>query len=337
MNSAKRLMAKGLLASLLASTVCADAAFAQAAPDTNFPTRPVKIIVSFPPGGFADVAGRALAHALQQVWKQPVVIDNRPGAAGIIAAQLTADAPADGHTLFLATDGPFVINPFVYKTLPYDPLKSFELVSLVAYTPLVLIANPNLVPSKNVQEFVSYAKAKAQGGKRLDYASSGTGGPHHLSMEEFKSAADIELNQIPYKGGAPALQDVISGQVPVMFAALAAVTPQAKAGRVRVLGSGGLKRSALAPEMPTIAEQGYPSFAAWSWAGLVAPRNTPKSVMAVLQRDIAKVLADPKYAELLAPSGAEPFGSGPADFLSFVTREQAKNSKLIKTLNIKLD
>ncbi|UUZ71190.1 tripartite tricarboxylate transporter substrate binding protein [Polaromonas sp. P1(28)-8] len=214
----------------------------------------------FPTGGFADVAGRRLGEALQQMWKQPVVIDNRPGGAGIIAAQLTADAPPDGYTLFLATDGPFVINPFIYKTLPYDPLKSFEFVSMVAYTPLVLIANTSMVPSKNLSSFVTYAKAQKQSGKSLDYASSGTGGPHHLSMEEFKATSGIDLHQIPYKGGAPALQDVIAGQVPVMFSALAAVLPQIKGGRIRVLGSGGPKRSALAPGHPDDCRTGLSKF-----------------------------------------------------------------------------
>jgi len=333
MMKQRRVFAQWLSLAFVAGATSTAPALAQ----SDFPNRPVKLIVSFPPGGFADVAGRRLGEALQQIWKQPVIVDNRPGGAGIIAAQLTADSKADGYTLFLATDGPFVINPFIYKTLSYDPLNSFDLVSMVAYTPLVLIANASMVPPKDVQSFVRYAKAQQQSGKSLDYASSGTGGPHHLSMEEFKATTGTELHQIPYKGGAPALQDVVAGQVPVMFAALAAVLPQLKGGRIKVLGSGGPKRSVLAPDMPTIAEQGYPNFTAWSWAGVVAPKGTPPAVLMKIEADIGKVLADPKFAESLAPSGAEPYPGGPKEFVTFIKREQAKNAKLIKSLDIKLD
>ena len=251
-NSLRQQARRWLLPLLLlpaGALLAAPAAWAQAA---GYPYKPVRLIVSFPPGGFADLAGRSLAQALTQVWGQSVVVENRPGAAGILATEMAAKAAPDGHTLYLATDGPFVINPYIYKTLPYHPTDDFTQIALVAYTPLALVVNPEKMHVSNLSEFIAAARANAA--RPLDYASAGAGGPHHLSMEAFKGVAGINLNHIPYKGGAPALQDVLSGQVATMFSAVSTSMPHAKTGRLRIIASGGLKRSALAPDVPTFAE-----------------------------------------------------------------------------------
>lgn len=311
-------------------------AHAQGVPQTDYPNKPVKLIVSFPPGGFADLAGRSLAQLLQARWHQPVIVDNRPGAAGIIASEAAAKAAPDGYTLYLATDGPFSINQFMYKTLPYDPVKDFIPVAMVAYTPLALVVNPELVSADSVKTFVAAAK-KAAATRELDYASAGAGGPHQLAMESFKMVAGINLHEVPYKGGAPALQGVLGGQVAAMFSALATSIPQAGSGRLKIIATGGPKRSALAPEVPTIAESGYPGFTAGAWAGVVAPAGTPEPVLRKIEADVVQIVAQPRFAEMLTSAGAEPYPGGRSDFTAMLKADQEKNGRLIRALNLKVD
>ena len=303
----------------------------------TYPNKPVKLIVSFPPGGFADLVGRSLAAALNQLWGQPVIVDNRPGGAGILASEVAAKAVPDGYTLYLATDGPFVINPYLYKTLPYNPNSDYEYAALVAYTPLALIVSPQVANVSTVAEFVSLARTRAKDKRPLDYGSGGSGGPHHLSMEAFRTLAGLELNHIPYRGGAPALQDLLGGQIATMFSAISTAIPQAKAGKLRILASGGTKRSQMAPEIPTIAESGFPGFEAGAWAGVVAPKGTPPAIVKKIESDVLKIGRDAQFHQKLLAAGAEPFPGTSAEFRRQVSRDQERNSKLIRDLNIKAD
>lgn len=331
-KSIMRRAAGTVLAALL--PLFASLANAQPSAAQGYPNKPVRLIVSFPPGGFADLVGRAVAQSLQQQWGQPVLVDNRPGAAGILASELTARAAPDGYTLFLATDGPFVINPFIYKTLPYNPVADFVPAVLVAYTPMALVINPNLVKANTLAEFVSVAKSAP---RTFDYASSGNGGPHHLTMEAFKAAAGIDLNHVPYKGGAPALQDVLSGQVPAMFSVVPTSLQHAKAGKLKILAVAALKRSPLVPDVPTIAESGYPGFEMGAWAGIVAPKGTPPAIIEKIQQDVLAIVREGRFAEKLAAAGAQPYPGTADEFVTVIRRDMDKNGKLIRSLNIKAE
>ena len=310
--------------------LCAAPSWAQSA--TGYPNKPVKLIVSFPPGGFADLVGRALAQSLSQIWGQPVVVDNRPGGASILATELAAKAPPDGYTLYLATDGPFVMNPFLYKTLPYDPIADFMPAALVAQTPFALVVNPDKVSAKTLPEFIAFARANPG---KLDYSSGGAGGPHHLYMETFKGLAGLDFTHIPYKGGAPALQAVLAGEVAVAFAGVSTSLPHMRSGKLRVIANGASKRSPLAPDIPTIAESGYPGFESTAWAAIVAPKGTPQEIMDKIEADVLKVARDLQFGQKLVSVGAAPLPGTAAELRDLIRRDQQKHSKVIKDLNIK--
>ncbi len=314
---------------------CAGSAVAQTA--AGYPNRSVRLLVSFPPGGFADLVGRSLAQSLSQVWGQPVVVDNKPGGASILATEIAARAAPDGYTLYLATDGPFVINPFLYKTLTYDPINDFIPAAMVAQTPFSLVVNAEKVSAKTVAEFVTQARVAAASGHTLDYSSAGSGGPHHLHMETFKGLAGINLNHIPYKGGAPALQAVLSGEVSVAFAGASTATPHAKTGRLRILASGGSKRSLLTPEIPTFTEAGYTGFDPTAWAGVVVPKGTPQAIVDKIEADVLKIARDPQFSQKLVAAGADPLPATAAEFREIIRKDQQKHSKVIRELNIKAD
>ncbi len=301
----------------------------------GYPARPVRLLIPFPPGGYSDVAGRYLAQALSQVWGQPVVVDNKPGAAGILASDLAAKAAPDGYTLYFVHDGPMVINPFIYKTLSYDPVKDFVPVALVTSTTMVLVANPEKVGARTLKDFVAGARSTAS--RPMDYSSGGAGGPHHLFMENFKGMAGLNFNHIPYKGGAPALQAVLAGEVSTAFAGIAPSVAQAKAGKLTVLGSGGAKRSLLAPDIPTIAEQGYPGFEATAWVGLVAPKGTPQAIVDKIEADVLKIARDPPFVQKILAAGGDPLPGTAAEFRELIRKDQQRYSKLIRDLDIKAD
>ena len=303
-------------------------------PTAGYPNKPVKLLVSLSPGGFNDLSGRLLAQALSQSWGQPVIVENRPGSASILATEMAAKATPDGYTLYLASDGPFVINPFLYKTLPYHPVNDFMPAALVAYIPLILIVNPEKVSAKTLREFV--AEARANAGK-LDYASAGVGSPHHLSMGALSGVAGVNLNHILYKGGAPALQAVVSGEVAAAFSVLSTSLPYAKAGKLRIIASTGLKRSMLAPDVPTIAESGYPGFEVVSWVGMIAPKGTPQVIVDKIESDVLKIARDPQFSQRLLAIGGEPPPGTAAEFRELIRRDQQRNGKLIRDLNIKPD
>ncbi|MBA4791813.1 MAG: tripartite tricarboxylate transporter substrate binding protein [Rhizobiales bacterium] len=298
-----------------------------------FPDRPVRIVVPFPPGGSNDVIARLLAENLSQQWKQPVIVDNRSGAGGNVGAGEVARAEPDGYTLLLSAPGPLAINSWLYKSLTYDPLKDFAPIALVANVPIVLAVNPSL-KANSVKELV--ALAKAEPGK-LNYGSSGNGTTNHLAGELFETLAGIKLEHVPYRGAAPAMNDLVAGHIPVMFDNMPAVRPQVDAGKIRALAVCGTQRSALFPELPTMIEAGVPGFDASAWFGIVAPAKTPQPVLDTLIAGVKTALSQPETVKKFTDLGAEP-GTlfGPA-FGKFLETESTKWGKVVTEAGVKLD
>ena len=260
-------------------------------------------IVPFPPGGPVDTTARFATQPLGRLWSVPTVVDNKSGAGGIVGAQFAAKAEPDGYSLFFASIHHAVL-PSLRDNLSYDILRDFEPVGMAAVFPIVLVVNPSM-PVNSVSELIAYAKA--QPGK-LSFSSSGTGGGTHLAGELFNAMAGTRIQHVPYRGSAPAMQDLVGGQVQLMFADGPSAVPQLKAGKVRALGVGNLRRSALLPDVPTIAESGLPDYEAYSWSGMMAPRGTPAAIVAKVNADLVQVLSDPATASSMIAAGAEPAG-----------------------------
>lgn len=309
-----------------ATTAAAVSAFAAEA----FPDRPVRFIVPFPPGGPVDAVGRATAHGVSTQWGQPAVVENRAGAGGIVGAEIAARAPADGYTVFVCSIHHSVI-PSLNTKVGYDIRKDFAPVSFGARFPIVLVANPSLQVS-DVPGLI--ALARREPGK-LAYASAGNGGGTHLAAELFNLMAGTKLLHVPYKGSAPAMTDVLAGQVPLMFADGPTALPQVKAGKVRALGVGNPQRSDLLPEVPTIAEQGLADYEAYSWAAFVVPVGTPPDRLARLTADIGKALSDPAARTRLYDAGAEAAPTSAEAFGTMLDDELAKWAKVVKAAGIK--
>ncbi len=306
--------------------------FVQAqAPD--YPTKPIRIVVPFPPGGATDILARDVAQKLTESWGQQVIVDNRPGAGGNIGSELVAKSAPDGYTLEMGTVGTHAINASLYAKMPYDHIKDFVPVILVAGVPNVLVVNPS-VPANSVQELIAYAKANPG---KLNFASSGSGTSIHLSGELFKVMAGVQMTHIPYKGSAPAVQDLIGGQVQLMFDNLPPSLPQIKAGKLRALAVTSATRAPALPDTPTIAEAGLPGFEASSWFGLLAPAGTPPAIVAKLNGEIAKWLATPEAKEKLAKQGANAVGGTSEDFAKHIAAETAKWAKVVKDSGAKVD
>ena len=314
------------LAVLLAAV--ATGAFAQA-----YPTKPIRIVVPFPAGGATDTLARAAAQKLTEAWGQPVVVDNRPGAGGNIGSELVAKAAPDGYTLEMGTVGTHAINASLYAKMPYDHVKDFAPVILVASVPNVLVVNP-AVPANSVQELIAYAKANPG---KLNFASSGSGTSIHLSGELFKVMAGVQMTHIPYKGSAPALQDLIGGQVQLMFDNLPPSLPQIKGGKLRALAVTSTVRAPALPDVPTVAEAGLPGFEASSWFGILAPAGTPPDIIAKLNAEIAKWLASPEAKERMLALGANAAGGSPEDFAKHIAAETVKWQKVVKASGAKVD
>jgi len=319
------------LLSLLALTLCATGAHAQGAAD--FPARPIRLVVPFPPGGATDIAARLIGERMSADWKQPVTVDNRPGAGGNIGADVVAKAAPDGYTLIVGVTGSHAINTSLYARMPYDPVKDFEAISQVAVVPNVVVVHPS-VPAQTLRELV--ALAKKEPGK-LNYASLGSGTAAHLTMEMFKTAAGIDLTHIPYKGSSPAVADLIAGQVQTMIDGLPSALPHVKAGKLRALAVTSARRSAAAPDLPTIAESGYPGFSADAWSGLFAPKGTPRPIVDKLAAETQRILKLPEVQKRLADLGAEPVGSTPAEFSEHVKREIDKWARVVKASGARVD
>lgn len=300
---------------------------------SSYPDKPVKIIVPFPPGGATDVVGRALAVRLSQLWKQQVLVENKPGAGGNIGADLVAKAPADGYTLLLASPAEITINPYLYAQMPFDPSRDFIPVARVASSPLVLVVNSKSAV-KNMPELLQMIKTQ---GSKVNYASSGSGGPQHLAGELFQLMAGVSMTHIPYKGGAPAITDLLGGQVDLFFAGIPPALPHIIAGKLRPLAVTTLKRSPLLPQVPTISESGFPGFNIENWQGIFVPRGTNSQIVDKIATDIGVIAAEKNFYELLSAQGAIPAPLMPKEFALFVNAESQKYSKLIKDSGAKPD
>ena len=299
----------------------------------TYPSKSVRLVVPYPPGGGADTLGRAVAQKLAEAMAQPVVVDNRPGAGGNIGTAIAAKAPSDGHVLLLATLGPMAINPALYDKLPYDTLRDFAHVTQLANVPGIVVAHPSL-PVKTVRDLIAFAKANPD---KLRHASAGMGGPSHLGAELFKSAANVKMIHVPYKGASPALIDVVAGNVEVYFGNVVSVLPQVKSGRVRPLGITSMRRASVMPELATLDEQGLKGFETGSWFGVSAPAGTPREVVNRLHSEIVRIIALPEVRDRLSGEGAQFVGSTPDEFTRFVGAELAKWSKVVKSSGAKAE
>jgi tripartite-type tricarboxylate transporter receptor subunit TctC len=304
------------------------AAFVPQALADDYPNRPVRLIIPFPPGGSNDVVGRLVAKQLSDVLGKQVFVDNHPGAGGVIGTQACSLTPPDGYTLCLVSLA-HAVNPSLYK-LEYDPIKSFTPISILATGPNVLVVNPEL-PVHSVQELLALAKQKPG---ELDYASAGVGSFQHLGGELFKLMSGAKLVHVPYKGGGPAMTDVISGHVKIMFSSLVQTTPFIKSGQLRALGTGGAKRSSVLPDVPTIAEAGVPGYVSDNWWGILAPAGTPQPIVEKLYKDTQTALKAPELQAVFAREGASTLEMSSAEFGKYIEAEMSKWSRVVKEGNI---
>ncbi len=301
----------------------------------QWPSKPVKIIVSYPAGGPVDILGRNLATGLQQLWNgTPVVVENKPGANAIIGTDYVAKQPADGYTLLFANDPSLSSNQYLYNKLPYDPVKDLVPVVNVASTTLILVTSAS-VPAKNLAELIALAKQKPG---VLSYGSFGPGSVVHLDMEAFASAVGIKLLHVPFKGTADVMQALAGGQIDMAFAAIGPAVPQIKAGKMRGLGVASLQRQPLVPDVPTFIEAGVPNFEARSWFGIAAPAGTPRPIIDRIAADVLRVVQTPDYRKrVVLDLGLDPFEMGPDQFAAFLVKDRAKYEQRIKNANVKLD
>ena len=300
---------------------------------SEYPTKPVRIIVQFTAGTSTDILARIVAQKMSQDWGQQVVVDNRPGAGAVLGTEMGAKAAPDGYTLTMAVSSAFGINPTLYAKLPYDAINDFAPIANLGLTPQTLVANPS-APFKSVKEFVAAAKEKPG---QLNYASLGSGSTSHLTMEMFRATAGIKLNHIPFKGSADAHTQLMGGQVPVMFDAIPATLPHIKSGKLRGLGIATLKRSQFLPELPTIAEAGYPGFEAVGWIGIAAPAKTPAAILDKLNAEMVKIINAPDVKERLSTLAFTPVGDSRAQFAAYIKSEIAKWGNAVKESGAKAD
>jgi tripartite-type tricarboxylate transporter receptor subunit TctC len=297
----------------------------------QYPNRPVKLVVPFPPAGATDIVGRIVAQKLGEQMGQSVVVENKPGAGGSIGSDLVAKSAPDSYTLLMATSSTHSIGPVLQK-LPYDPLKDFAPITHVANVPNVLVVSP-VLPVTSVQELIAYAKARPG---QLNFASSGVGTIVHLNGELFKMLAGVDLVHVPYKGTALSIPDVANGSVAMLFDSLASVQPHIRSGRVRPIAVNAQKRTALLPEVPTLAEAGMPAFDRYTWFGMFAPAGTPRNIVARVNAEVATALKAPDLLERFAAAGAEAVGSTPEQFVERIKSDAAKWAEVIKAANVKV-
>jgi tripartite-type tricarboxylate transporter receptor subunit TctC len=307
---------------------CSQAASAAA----EYPDRPIRVILSVPAGATPDVTARLVGPGLSEQLGQPLVMDNRGGAGGIIGAELVARSAPDGYTLFIASPGALTILPHMRK-VPYDTLKDFAPIGLISSGPFLLITHPS-VPAASVKELIALARAKPGG---LNYASAGNGVANHLAMELFKHMAKVNIVHVPYKGAPQAVTDVVAGHMNMMFNSIAPVLPHVKSGRVRALGVSSLKRSPQLPDIPTIADSGVPGFQAENWFGMFAPAGTPKPIIKRVSDALVKVVLSPEVKSKFEALGADPAGSTPDEFAAFVRRDMQQYATVVKVSGAKID
>ncbi|MBI3067711.1 MAG: tripartite tricarboxylate transporter substrate binding protein [Betaproteobacteria bacterium] len=296
----------------------------------TYPSKPVRLLIPFAPGGGADILNRLIAQRLSETTGQSIIADNRPGADGVVATEIAARSPADGYTLLVVTLS-FAINPAIGRKLPYDPVGDFTAISQTASQQIILIVHPSL-PVKSVKDLINYAKSKPGG---LNYGSSSNAG--QLPMELFNSMVGLKMVHVPYKGSAPMLNDLLAGQIQLTFGGALASMPHVKAGKLRALAIGDSKRSPLLPDLPTIAESGLPGYKALQWMGLVAPAKTPRAIIDRVNQEVVRIVQSAEVRERLLQIGNEPVGSAAAQFGVFIKAEIAKWAKIAKEAGIKPD
>ena len=298
----------------------------------DYPSKPIRVVVPYPPGGFNDTLARTLGQRLTAKWGQPVIVDNRPGSGSTIGTGIVAKSPADGYTLLVVSFA-FAVNPALYGSLPYDSAKDFSAIVLAASTPNLLVVNPAL-PAASVQGLISLAKSKPG---KLNYASAGNGSSNHLSMELFRSVTGVEMVHVPYKGSAPAVIDLIGGQVDLMFDNVPNVLQQVKAGKLRALAVSSRDRSPFLHDLPTVAESGVPGFDVSVWFGIVGPAGTPPSVITKLNSEINTILKMPEIRQTFNDQGVQTVGGSPQDFSSFLATQRTKWAKVVKESGARAD
>ncbi len=316
----------------LAATLAALTPQAAAAADA-YPAKPIRFVVAFPPGGGTDIIARSIAQKLAERIAQQVVVDNRPGAGGNIGTDIVAKSAPDGYTILMGSAGPLAINASLFAKMPFDPIKDLAPVTLAASTPNVLVVHPSL-PARTVKELIALARAKPG---EINFASSGHGTPAHLAGELFNSMAGVKLIHVPYKGAAPALADLLGGQVQIMFSTMPPALPHVKDGKLRALAVTSRKRSPATPELSTMDEAALPGFEAITWHGVVVPAGTPTTVIALLNREIVAILHLPEVVERLSGQGAEALGSTPEEFAAYIRSESIKWAKVVRESGAKAE
>jgi tripartite-type tricarboxylate transporter receptor subunit TctC len=318
-------------AGLLAAMALATAAWLPAQAQDSYPSKPIRLIVPFVPGGVTDSSGRLIADVLGKRLGQQVIVDNKPGASGNIGTAQAAQAPADGYTLLLAFDGTMVINPHVFAKVPFDTLKDFAPVGKIGNATLILVANP-AVPAKTLQEVIALSRTKP-----LAYGTSGIGGTPHIAGEMLAQRTGAKLEHVPYKGGGQAMTDVMGGAIPLVYTAVAGAHGHVKAGKLKAIAVSGAKRSSSLPDVPTFAEAGVPDFVVDSWVGILAPAATPPAVLARLNTELNAVLNDPVVRERLATLGIEPTPGTPEQFRQAMQADLAAYGPIVKNAGIKIE
>jgi tripartite-type tricarboxylate transporter receptor subunit TctC len=325
---------RSLLFACFNAAVALHAALAPApAAAQSYPERPIRLIVPFPAGGTVDAIARTLARELAEALRQPVVVENRAGGAGSIGSEAVAKATPDGYTLLMGTASTHGTNPAVQKSLPYDPVKDFTPVALVATTPYILVVNPS-VPAATTAELLALVRARPG---KLNYGSYGNGSSNHLATELFRSITGADIVHVPYKGGAPAMTDLLAGQVQLMFEVFTTSSPHLRSGKLKLLGVGTVRRSALAPDTPTLAEAGVVGFEASTFFGVFAPAGTPRPIIERLNGEINRALGAADVKERLSAAGADPGGGTPEQLGQLVAAEVAKWTRLVRDRNLRFD
>ncbi|OGA89157.1 MAG: ABC transporter substrate-binding protein [Betaproteobacteria bacterium RIFCSPLOWO2_12_FULL_66_14] len=307
--------------------------FCETAKAQSFPLKPIRLVVPFAPGGSSSIVARSVAAEMEKGLGQPIVVDNKPGGGGNVAMLEAAKAEPDGYTLIIGNIGTLAVNPYMYSKLPFDTDRDFAAVSLLAIVPSIFVVH-EAVPAKDLREFVALAK-KEPG--RMYYGSAGNGSAGHLAMEYLKQTTGIDIQHVPYKGTGPNLTDLIAGRTQATAAGTPPLMPHVKAGKLRVIAVGAAKRLHSIPEVPTVAEQGYPGFETTQWYGINAPAKTPEAVIQRLAMEAAKAAKSPKVLERFSADDAEAVGSTPAEYAAFIKNEQARWSKVVRTAKIKAD
>ncbi|MEO8440932.1 MAG: tripartite tricarboxylate transporter substrate binding protein [Betaproteobacteria bacterium] len=326
-------MSHAVLRFIPAVVVVLSSLLAPPALGADYPVKGIRFIVPFPPGGGTDIGTRIIAAKLSERFGQQVIVDNRGGAAGIIGTEVAAKAAPDGYTIMMGNIGTHAINISLYAKLPYDPVRDFVAVTQAAGLPLFVLTHPS-VPVKNVKELI--ALAKTQPGK-LNYSSSGAGGSMHVAAELFQSMAHVKFTHVPYKGGGPAIVDLLAGQVPLSFATVLETSQHVKSGRLRALAVTSAKRSVAFPDIPTVAEAALPGYESISWLGVFAPAGTPRDVIAVLNTEIVKILQMPDVKQRLLEQGGEPIGNTQEQFAAVLKSDIAKYAKIMRESGTKVE